>query len=77
MTVTDLITSAQFVVDDQGRKRAVLLDLIAWEEVVARLSELEDKQQSDDLLAFAGTWAGDDLEQCLEEVYASRTEAVF
>jgi hypothetical protein len=76
MTVTDLITSAQFVVDDQGRKRAVLLDLTAWEEVVARLSNLEDEQQSDDdLLAFAGTWVGDDLEQCLEEVYASRTEA--
>ena len=76
MTVTDLITSAQFVVDNQGRKRAVLLDLTAWEEVVARLSDLENEQQSDDdLLAFAGTWAGDDLEQCLEEVYASRTEA--
>ena len=76
MTIADLITSAQFVVDNQGRKRAVLLDLTAWEEVVARLSDLENEQQSDDdLLAFAGTWAGDDLEQCLEEVYASRTEA--
>lgn len=75
MTITDLITSAQFVVDNQGRKRAVLLDLTAWEEVVARLSNLENEQQrDDDLLAFAGTWAGDDLEQCLAEVYASRTE---
>ena len=77
MTVADLITSAQFVVDDQGRKKAVLLDLTAWEEVVARLSDLEEERQSDDLLPFAGTWTGDDLEQRLEEVYASRTEATF
>ncbi len=81
MTVTDLITSAQFVIDDQGHKRAVLLDFMVWEEIVAvleRLSEVEDARQSDDdLLTFAGTWVGDDLEQRLEEVYASRTEAVF
>ena len=29
------------------------------------------------LLQFAGTWVGDDLEACLEEVYANRTEARF
>jgi hypothetical protein len=78
MTVTDLIMSAQFVIDDQGHKKAVLLDFTVWEEIVAKLSDLQDEGQSDDdLLAFAGTWAGDDLEQCLEEVYAHRTEAVF
>jgi hypothetical protein len=78
MTVTDLIMSAQFVVDDRGHKRAVLLDFTVWEEIVAKLSDLEDKGQSDDdLLALAGTWAGDDLEDCLEEVYAHRTEAIF
>lgn len=26
-----------------------------------------------DLLKFAGTWEGDDLEECLEAVYASRS----
>ena len=27
-----------------------------------------------DLLKFAGTWEGDDLEECLEAVYASRSQ---
>lgn len=27
-----------------------------------------------DLLKFAGTWEGDDLEECLEVVYASRSQ---
>jgi hypothetical protein len=29
------------------------------------------------LLRFAGTWVGDDLDACLQEVYANRTEARF
>jgi hypothetical protein len=30
-----------------------------------------------DLLEFAGTWVGDDLEACLETVYATRSQATF
>ena len=30
-----------------------------------------------DLLEFAGTWAGDDLEDCLDSVYATRSKASF
>jgi hypothetical protein len=30
-----------------------------------------------DLLKFAGTWAGDDLEECLADVYATRSKANF
>lgn len=30
-----------------------------------------------DLLKFAGTWVGDDLEDCLETVYATRSQATF
>jgi hypothetical protein len=30
-----------------------------------------------DLLEFAGTWAGDDLEDCLEAVYTTRSKANF
>ena len=29
------------------------------------------------LLRHAGTWAGDDLEECLEQVYATRGKAKF
>jgi len=29
------------------------------------------------LLKFAGTWEGDDLEECLREVYENRTKAKF
>ena len=29
------------------------------------------------LLRFAGTWVGDDLEKCLQDVYANRTKARF
>ncbi len=29
------------------------------------------------LLRYAGTWAGDDLERCLDEVYATRSRSEF
>ena len=29
------------------------------------------------LLKFAGAWKGDDLEECLEEVYKTRGETTF
>ena len=29
------------------------------------------------LLRHAGTWVGDDLEECLQDVYANRTKARF
>jgi hypothetical protein len=29
------------------------------------------------LLKHAGTWVGDDLEECLKDVYANRTQARF
>ncbi len=81
MTLTDLITSAQFVIDDQGHKTAVLLDLTTWTEIVTVLENLSaaegERTSVDTLLTFAGTWVGDDLEESLEDVYASRFEAVF
>jgi hypothetical protein len=30
-----------------------------------------------DLLQFAGTWEGDDLKECLEMVYATRSQASY
>jgi hypothetical protein len=29
------------------------------------------------LLRYAGTWVGDDLEECLKDVYANRTKSRF
>jgi hypothetical protein len=31
----------------------------------------------EDLLKFAGTWVGDDLQECLETVYATRSKTNF
>jgi hypothetical protein len=37
----------------------------------------ECKSRANDLLKYAGTWEGDDLEECLAEVYKTRGETVF
>ncbi|MBO3460339.1 hypothetical protein G7B40_026355 [Aetokthonos hydrillicola Thurmond2011] len=33
--------------------------------------------KAEDLLKFAGTWQGDDFEECLQLVYQSRSQAKF
>ncbi|MEH1781067.1 MAG: hypothetical protein V7K67_19670 [Nostoc sp.] len=33
--------------------------------------------KAEDLLKFAGTWQGDDFEECLELVYQTRSQAEF
>ncbi len=35
------------------------------------------KSSASSLLKYAGTWSGDDFEQCLEELYLVRGEAKF
>ena len=37
----------------------------------------KEKSTAKELLKFAGTWKGDDLEKCLEEVYRTRGETAF
>jgi hypothetical protein len=37
----------------------------------------ESESTGNALLKFAGTWEGDDLEQCLKEVYKTRGETTF
>jgi hypothetical protein len=41
MTVTDLLQSAQFVVDGEGNRKAVQFDIAQWEELVALLKNIE------------------------------------
>ena len=37
----------------------------------------DGESTASELLRFAGTWEGDDFEQCLEDVYKTRGEAKF
>ena len=45
MSVTELLQSAQFVVDAQGNRKAVMVDYAVWEEFVAMLEDLEDARE--------------------------------
>ncbi len=40
-------------------------------------ADLRRRSTAGSLLKYAGTWAGDDLERCLKEVYATRSKAEF
>jgi hypothetical protein len=42
MTVTDVLRSAHFVVDREGKPMAVMLDIGAWEALLAALGDIED-----------------------------------
>ncbi len=45
MTVTDLLQSAQFVVDADGNRQAVQFDIAQWEALVALLKKIEAWEQ--------------------------------
>jgi hypothetical protein len=56
MRVSELLVSTksvQFVIDEHGRKKAMLLDLAVWEKILALLKNLEadtaDEQLGTDL----------------------------
>jgi hypothetical protein len=42
MTVTELLETAQFLVDTKGKRKAVVLDYTVWEELLTLLEDLED-----------------------------------
>lgn len=44
---------------------------------VKKQVKMKKKFSASSLLKYAGKWAGDDLEQCLEELYRVRGEAKF
>jgi hypothetical protein len=44
MTVTDVLKSAQFVVDRAGKPTAVVLDIAVWEAFLLALEEVEDSE---------------------------------
>lgn len=45
MTVTELLQTAQFVVDAEGNRQAVQFDIARWEELVGLLENLERWEQ--------------------------------
>ena len=44
MSVTDILKSIQFVVDQEGKPTAALLDIGAWEAFVSMLEDIEDTE---------------------------------
>lgn len=46
MSVTELLQTAQFLVDNQGKKRTVMLNYEVWEELVALLENLEETEEN-------------------------------
>ncbi len=42
-----------------------------------KLSPILRGSKAEDLLKFAGTWQGDDFEECLHAVYGTRSPARF
>ena len=46
MTITDLLQSAQFVVDTEGNHKAVQLDMAQWEELLVLLKRIEEQEQA-------------------------------
>jgi PHD/YefM family antitoxin component YafN of YafNO toxin-antitoxin module len=51
MSVVDIIESAQYVVDEQGKQTAVLLDLENWVSLRRLLEELAEDERLGELLA--------------------------
>lgn len=44
-TLRELLGSAEFVVDVQGRRKAVLLDYVVWEELLNQIEDIEDSAE--------------------------------
>jgi hypothetical protein len=58
------------------RVRLIVLDEPAAEPYPG-LPPAERPSTAGSLLKYAGTWVGDDLEECLKAVYANRTKSRF
>ena len=46
MTVTEILKSIKFVVDQEGKSTAALLDMNAWEAFLSMLEDIEDAELS-------------------------------
>ncbi|MCC7448584.1 MAG: hypothetical protein IT324_14285 [Anaerolineae bacterium] len=46
MTADELIQTAQFLVDAEGNKKAIVVDYALWEELLTLLEDLEDAEEN-------------------------------
>jgi hypothetical protein len=44
MTVTEVLKSAHFLVDQQGKPTAVVLDIAVWDAFLSALEDVEDSE---------------------------------
>ena len=44
MTISEILQSVHFVVDQQGKPSAALLDMRAWEALLSLLEDIEDAE---------------------------------
>jgi hypothetical protein len=49
VSVVELLQTAQFVVDVDGTRKAVVLDYAIWEELVTSLEDMEDAEEISNL----------------------------
>jgi hypothetical protein len=45
MTIAELMKNVQYVVDPEGTKSAVILNLDVWEQILTLLEDLEDAEE--------------------------------
>lgn len=45
MTVGEMLQKAEFLVDSQGQRKAVVFDYELWEELLPLLEDLEDAEE--------------------------------
>jgi hypothetical protein len=76
MTTTELINSAQFIIDQEGNRKGVVLEVAVWEEIVAIIEGYladPDSKQEDELLVKSGVLP-QLIEQALQEPPAADWE---
>lgn len=59
MTVTQLLKTAHFVVDDAGERKAAILDIDDWNRLVAWIEAISDVRVAEDALAELAAAGGD------------------
>jgi hypothetical protein len=45
MSITELLQTVQFLVDNDGNKKAAVLDYAVWEELLTLLEDIEDAEE--------------------------------
>ncbi|MCC6499737.1 MAG: hypothetical protein IT313_05655 [Anaerolineales bacterium] len=45
MTIAEILKSIQFVVNPDGEKSAVMVDVDVWDEIVSMLEDIEDAEE--------------------------------